>query len=56
MSDLRPTGKVEIAVAVEVVVMRCSGMDFEFDLSGRDGGASMDEVRGGGSMSDGESG
>jgi hypothetical protein len=54
--DLRPAGSVEIVVAVEVVVMSCSGMDFDFGLGGRGGGTSMDEVRGGGSMRDGESG
>jgi hypothetical protein len=55
LSDLRPPGRVEIVVAVEVVVMRCSGMDFELDLGGRDDGTSMEEVRGGGSIRDGES-
>jgi hypothetical protein len=56
LSDLRPPGRVEIVVAVEVVVMRCSGMDLEFDLGGMGCRAFLDELSGGGSMRDGESG
>lgn len=56
MSDLRPAGRVEIVVAVEVVVMRCAGMDFVIDLGDMGCRTFLDELSGGGSMRDGESG